>query len=66
MVMDVFVGRDRRRAVGDALRNAIQSLLQLITFFQRKHAGVAQCQGPRLRQSNVVRPETEVRYRSIG
>ena len=58
--VDVFVGGHRLRPVSDALRHAIEPLLQRVALVAREHARFAERLCPRLGEAHVVRPEPEV------
>lgn len=58
--MNVFIGRDRLRAVGDARRDTVESPYDLRALVFGKHSGVRESGGPRLGEAHVVRPETEI------
>ena len=58
--VDVFVGRDWLRAVGDAQGHAIEPAAQCLRLVHGEDASLAECQRPGPRESHVVRPEAEV------
>jgi len=58
--VDVLIGRNRLRAIGDALPHPIEPAPQLFRFIGREHPGLAERQRPRLGESHIMRPQPEV------
>jgi hypothetical protein len=52
----VFVGRNRRGASAEALRDRVESRLDPATLIDREHTCIPQRHSPGLRQSNIEWP----------